>query len=97
VLERFLSDALPVSVQPPASPPFNVTLCLAVKFGTGASGRKVPIGDLALSTPPHGTAARKPEDTLTAPMLFAARFMPLPEELGQCAPCSAGSLTPTCV
>jgi hypothetical protein len=80
-----LHDTLPASMPVPKLPPLGFRLALAVKFGLGTSTRHAPVSDLALSVS-HATRLAMEtthKDLKSDQMLFAARYCPLPQCLGE--------------
>lgn len=81
-ISDFLPDKGTEALVYPPEPKYGITFALAVKYGMGAADALAPIGDVAVSTSRALSLMTKSEGVKTEGMLFAARFTPLPENLG---------------
>ena len=81
-LAPFAEDRSTAAFKYPPVPPHGVKLAIAVKYGSGAPTELAPIGDIAVSTSRAMTMVSSTPGVKTESMLFAARYVPVPENLG---------------
>jgi hypothetical protein len=82
-ISLFIDDKGEGESRYPQNPSHGMKLALAIKLGSCKLGNMPPIGDIAVSTTRALSMMTKSQGVMTEGMLFAARYVPLPENLGE--------------